>query len=96
MEGWTGDGAGLVSERLGFMGSAAVGDIVETRHVVGRKGEALYREQHRLRGTRETKATDANCSRAGSVHADGLGRSRASGGVKYRPQHPMIRRHRGN
>lgn len=31
------DGAGLISERLGLMGSAAVGEVVQTRHVVCRK-----------------------------------------------------------
>lgn len=35
--GWLDDGAGLISERLGLMGSAAVGEIVQTRHVVCRK-----------------------------------------------------------
>lgn len=36
---------GLISERL--MGSAAVGEIVQTRHVVHRKGMrgALYKDQ---------------------------------------------------
>lgn len=37
MDGWLDDGAGLISERLGLMGSAAVGEIVQTRHVVCRK-----------------------------------------------------------
>lgn len=37
MAGWLDDGAGLISERLGLMGSAAVGEIVQTRHVVCRK-----------------------------------------------------------
>lgn len=41
------DGAGLISERLGLMGSAAVGEIVQTRHVVCRKSMrgALYRDK---------------------------------------------------
>lgn len=37
MDGLLDDGAGLISERLGLMGSAAVGEIVQTRHVVCRK-----------------------------------------------------------
>lgn len=37
MDEWLDDGAGLISERLGLMGSAAVGEIVQTRHVVCRK-----------------------------------------------------------
>lgn len=37
MNGWMDDGMGLISERLGLMGSAAVGEIVQTRHVVCRK-----------------------------------------------------------
>lgn len=35
--GWLDDGAGLISEGLGLMGSAAVGETVQTRHVVCRK-----------------------------------------------------------
>lgn len=34
---WLGDGAGLISEGLGLMGSAAVGETVQTRHIVCRK-----------------------------------------------------------
>lgn len=47
MDGWLDDGAGLISERLGLMGSAAVGEIVQTRHVVCRKSmwSALYRDK---------------------------------------------------
>lgn len=39
--------AGLISECLGLMGSAAVGEIVQTRHVVRRKSMrgALYKDQ---------------------------------------------------
>lgn len=34
---WLGDGAGLISEGLGLMGSVAVGETVQTRHIVCRK-----------------------------------------------------------
>lgn len=41
MKGWRDDwldySAGLFSERLFLMGSAAVGEVVQTRHVVCRK-----------------------------------------------------------
>lgn len=48
-------GAGLISESLGLMGSAAVGGTVQTRHVVCRKS---------MRGARYRDKM--NSSRAGS------------------------------
>lgn len=37
MDGWFDDGTGLLLEGPGLMGSAAVEEIVQTRHVVRRK-----------------------------------------------------------